>query len=148
MNIVKIANSSLEILFDFNDAYMADLNAFNATECITHEEYEWRKLPIAGGDYQVRKQCLCCGHVIAQARKQSEEDIFLHWTDPGAQGRYQAKRMIERDAIMQKHARLQAKRGVIASYHLNKKLRDRLFVYDGTKQGKRRLDAALGVGFG
>ncbi|MDR6819577.1 hypothetical protein J2X76_004769 [Neorhizobium sp. 2083] len=146
MKIIKLQNSNVELLFNYTYEYVSERNAFLQTICTAHEKYEWRKLRISTGSYQVRRQCLCCGHVFGDARSHSDDDIFLRWTDPDLKSRYLAKRKKEEDALIQKHALKQAKAGVFVRYDRNKRLRDRLFIFDGTEQGKKRLDAELGVG--
>jgi hypothetical protein len=146
MTVIKLQDSNLELLFNYTEDYTAELNSFIDAFCTAHDQNEWRKLRISNGGYQVRKQCLSCGHVLGNARSHSGDDIFLRWTDPDLNSRYLAKRKSEYNALIQKHALKQAKAGVFVRYERNKKLRDRLFIYDGTRHGKKRLDAALGVG--
>lgn len=77
-----------------------------AAECL-HESKELRKIPIAGGRYQIRFQCLRCGDGLGNpiARTQAPEDLQLG--DVRLKERYRSMRRSEHEEIIQKHIRKQ-----------------------------------------
>lgn len=110
MGKVVLDGSGVVVFTAMTPEYLADIQAWNAARCSDHPNAEWRRRPTASGGVQIRRQCLDCGHVIGNARKQTPEDRYLPEVDPLLAERYENQRQVAWRAIEQKHARLQHER--------------------------------------
>ena len=88
-------------------AFRAEYDHWWSSACSVHPEYEWRRRKTSNGGIQIVKQCLCCGHIMANPRKHSPDDIYLAEIDWELNDRYHAARSADLDAIHQKHAAMQ-----------------------------------------
>ena len=86
--------------------YIRDLREFEKTKC-RHESTSLRTSILENGTKQIREQCLCCGHMLGNALKQSGFEVFPPLEDPDLRRHYDEKRRLEKDCIDQKHVNLQ-----------------------------------------
>lgn len=107
---VQIRGTNEIVLVFPNPALSAELAAWRETDCEEHPRTELRRRVTSNGGFQVRRQCLDCGHVLGGALKQQPGHEALPEVDTSLREHYDQGRQRQYDDIYQKHALLQKAR--------------------------------------
>jgi hypothetical protein len=101
---VILKDSGAEVLLASTPEYQEDFRAWTNSRCTDHPTSEWRRRPTAGGGMQIKQQCLTCGGVFGNARKQHPSDIDLPLVDQHLHERYEFDLKQRYEDMLQKHA--------------------------------------------
>jgi hypothetical protein len=90
--------------------WLADRQRFDEEAC-KHPVKEVRSVVYSDGSVHCREQCQECGEYLGKSIPKAKAPANMPAADPGLRDRYQRERDERRDAIDQKHIRLQREDG-------------------------------------